>query len=276
MKRIHWITILVSVLALVTASCGTVTSPAPVPTISLDTTDNTGLNQVLASAVVVPTREARLSFVISGMVETVNIKEGDHVQAEQVLATLDTTDLEFDIVAAQAALTSAEKDVQIQSQRRRKFNSSTFNFEYVSPPAEKILEANSKVEQMRAALEAAKATLAQGTLVAPFDGTVVEVYVSPGEYVQPAQVVIVIADLQNTRIETTDLSELDISTVEIGQPANVYVDALDREFPGRVTAISPIAGTLGGDVIFKVTVQLSEQPADLLWGMSADVEIEVE
>lgn len=276
MKQIHWITILVSVLALVIASCGVAPSPAPIPTISLDATDNSAFNQILASAVVVPTRETRLSFVISGMVETVTIKEGELVQAGQVLATLDTTDLEFDVVAAQAALTSAELDVQTQSRRRRKFNSNTFNFEYVSPPAEKILEATSKVEQMRAALEATKATLAQGTLIAPFEGTIVKVDVAPGEYVQPAQVVIVIADLQNTRIETTDLSELDVSTVEIGQPANVYIDALDKEFPGRVTAISPIAGTLGGDVVFKVTVQLNEQPSDLLWGMSADVEIEVE
>lgn len=276
MKQIHWITILVSVLALVIASCGAAPSPAPIPTISLDATDNSAFNQILASAVVVPTRETRLSFVISGMVETVTIKEGELVQAGQVLATLDTTDLEFDVVAAQAALTSAELDVQTQSRRRRKFNSNTFNFEYVSPPAEKILEATSKVEQMRAALEATKATLAQGTLMAPFDGTIVKMDVAPGEYVQPAQVVIVIADLQNTRIETTDLSELDVSTVEIGQPANVYIDALDKEFPGRVTAISPIAGTLGGDVVFKVTVQLNEQPSDLLWGMSADVEIEVE
>ena len=276
MKRTYWIIILASVFALVTASCGAATTPTPIPTISLDTTDSAALNQVQASAVVVPAQEAHLSFVIAGMVETVNIKEGDLVQAGQALATLDTTEMEFDVISAEAALTSAKLDAQIQSQRRRRFNSSTFNFEYVSPPAEKILEADSKVEQMNAALEAVKATLAQGTLVAPIDGTVVEVDVSPGEYVQPAQVVIVIADLQNTRIETTDLNELNVATVKIGQPANVYVEALDKEFPGKVTAISPIAGTLGGDVVFKVTVQLDEQPKELLWGMSVDVKINVE
>jgi len=276
MKRTPWITILVSVFALLTSGCGAAAVPAPIPTISLDTTDTGLLNQVQASAVVVPAREARLSFVIAGMVETVNIEVGDRVQAGQALATLDTTELEFDVVAAEASLTSAKLDAQIQSQRRRKFNSDTFNFEYVSPPAEKIQEADFKVEQMRAALEAAKAAIAQGTLVAPIDGTVIEVDISPGEYVQPAQVVIVIADLQNPRIETTDLSELNVSTVEIGQPANVYVEALDEEFPGRVTAISPIAGTLGGDVIFKVTIHLDEQPDELLWGMSADVEINIE
>jgi hypothetical protein len=43
-----------------------------------------------------------------------------------------------------------------------------------------------------------------------------------------------------------------------------------------VTAISPISDTLGGDVVFKVTIKLNEQPADLLWGMTADVEIQTE
>jgi len=276
MKRIYWIIILVSVAALVMASCGAVTTPAPIPTISLDAADTAALNQVQASAVVVPAREARLSFVIAGMVETVNIKEGDLVQAGQTLVTLDTTEMEFDIVSAKAALTSAELDAQIQNQRRKRFNSSTFNFEYVSPPAEKILEADSKIEQMRAALEATKATLAQGTLVAPFDGTVVEVDVAPGEYIQPAQVVIVIADLQNTQLETTDLSELNVAAVKVGQLASVYVEALDNTFPGKVTTISPISNTLGGDVVFKVTIQLDEQPKELLWGMSADVDINVE
>ena len=88
--------------------------------------------------------------------------------------------------------------------------------------------------------------------------------------------VVEIADLQNVRIETTDLSELDIAAVKIGQPANVYVEALNQEFPGKVTAISPIFETIGGDVVFKVTIQLDEQSRDLLWGMSTEVEINVE
>jgi len=43
-----------------------------------------------------------------------------------------------------------------------------------------------------------------------------------------------------------------------------------------VTSISPIADTIGSDVVFKVTIKLDEQPKNLLWGMSTDVEINVE
>lgn len=276
MKQTFWITTLASVLIFMVASCGSVANVTPIPTISLNASDTSGISLVKASAVVVPAQETRLSFVMSGLVKEVTIEKGDQVQAGQTLMTLDTTELEFDKVAAEAALTSAEMDAQIQREFRKRINFNTGNFMLVSPPEEKIAIADANVEQMQSALEVVNASIAQGTLIAPIDGTVVEVNVSPGEYVQPAQVVVEIADLQNVRIETTDLSELDIAAVKIGQPANVYVEALNQEFPGKVTAISPIFETIGGDVVFKVTIQLDEQSRDLLWGMSTEVEINVE
>jgi len=275
MKRIYQITLVISIIAAM-AGCSSAADVTPIPTISFDASGNSEVNQVKASAVVVPSQETRLSFVIPGLVETVTVEEGDQVQAGQELITLDTTKLEYELIAAESSLVSAEIDAQTQRQRRKKFNFDTFSFVYVSPPGEKILIADSKVEEMRSALEIVKVSISQSTLTAPIDGTVVKVDVSPGEYVLPSQSVIVIVDLKNLQIETTDLSELNISTVKIGQPATVFVEALNEEFPGEVSAISPISNTLGGDVVFKVTIQLDEQPEDLLWGMSADVVINVE
>ena len=62
--------------------------------------------------------------------------------------------------------------------------------------------------------------------------------------------------------------------VQIGQAANVFITPLAAEFSGKVIDISRISSTVGGDVVFKVTVDLDEQPQGLLWGMSADVKIE--
>jgi RND family efflux transporter MFP subunit len=276
MKPTLWITLLTSAFILVISSCSPASTATPIPSVSLDVADTSTSGQVQASAVVVPSKESRLSFVISGMVDDVTITEGDQVQAGQVLVQLDTSELEYDVVSAEAALTVAKFDAKMARQREKKFNFQTFKFVHVSPPAEKIQEADSRVEQNQFAVEVAKASLAQGTLLAPFAGTVVQVDTAPGEYVQPGQVVIDIANLNNLQIETTDLSELDIATVKIGQPATVYVEALSEEFSGVVTAISPISDTLGGDVVFKVTIKLDEQPQGLLWGMSADVTINVE
>ena len=277
MKRTFLITFLASVIVLVMASCSPANTATPLPVILLNaSSDTSAISQVKASAVVVPAQETRMSFIISGMVEEITVKEGDLVQTGQTLATLDTTNLEFDLIAAEAALTSVEMDAQTQRQPRKKFSFDTFSFVHLSPPAEKILIADTKVEQARSTIEVVKASIAQGTLTAPFEGTVIEVNVSPGEYVQSTQQVIVIADLQNLKIETTDLSELNITSVKIGQPATVFIEALDEEFLGTVIAISPISNTIGGDVVFKVTVELDENLPTLLWGMSADVEIDVQ
>jgi multidrug efflux pump subunit AcrA (membrane-fusion protein) len=88
--------------------------------------------------------------------------------------------------------------------------------------------------------------------------------------------VIVFANLSELQIETSDLSELNVKYVQIDQPATVFVEALNQDFPGKVSAISPISDTIGGDVVFKVTVKLNQQPQGLLWGMSADVDIDLE
>ena len=272
-KQTFWTIFIVSVLVLTVTSCGSAATATPIPPISLDTTDTSASGQVKASAVVVPAQESRLSFVISGLVEEVAVKEGDKVEAGQILVQLDTTELEFDIVAAKAALTSAEIDAQIQRQPRKKFDLDTFKFIYESAPPEKLQAADAKVDQMQSALDAAKASFAQGTLEAPFAGTVTSVDVQAGEYINPGQVLITLAKLNELQIETTDLSELNIAAVKVGQPATVFVEALNDNFPGKVTTISPISNKIGGDVVFKVTIKLDEQPKALLWGMSADVEI---
>jgi multidrug resistance efflux pump len=98
--------------------------------------------------------------------------------------------------------------------------------------------------------------------------------VSSGETVVPGGVVITMGDLSRFQVETTDLSERDIPRVQIGQNVNVFIEALSQEFPGKVTDISRISSTVGGDVVFKVTIDLEKQPEGLLWGMSADVKIE--
>jgi multidrug resistance efflux pump len=131
------------------------------------------------------------------------------------------------------------------------------------------------VDRAQALVDSANATLAaQSRLVAPFNGTIASVDISPAETVTPGREVIIIADLSRFQIETTDLSERDIPRVQIGQAATVFIEALNQEFSGRVIDISRVSSTVGGDVVFTVTIDLDQQPQGLLWGMSADVKID--
>ena len=121
------------------------------------------------------------------------------------------------------------------------------------------------------AVVAAQARLEATRIVSPVDGVVASIGVHPGEYVTPGQPVVLVTDLGNLQVETTDLSELDLPKVAVGQPVMVDVEALGAQAAGHVLAIAPTSQTLGGDVVFQVIVALDEIPAGLRPGMSVTV-----
>jgi len=227
---------------------------------------------VTASAVVVPAQVSRMGFITSALVKEVAVKEGDTVQAGQTLVVLNTPELEYAVVAAEAALRSAQANAEIQRYKRVKDrrNGRVF-FDVVPPEVRRIADA--QVQQAQAALEIAQGYLAQDTLLAPYNATVASIDVIPGEFVQQNQVVVTLATLASLQLETTDLSERDITNVKIGDPANILVGALNANLSGKVIGISPIANTVGGDVVYKVTIAFDQQPENLLWGMTAEVTI---
>lgn len=142
-----------------------------------------------------------------------------------------------------------------------------------SIPAEATGLKLAQLQQAKADLEAAQTRFDQSRLTAPVSGVVAQVDVIAGEYASPGKTLIVLLDTDRLQVKTTDLSERDIVNVKIGAPAVIRVDALGREFKGQVVNISPLANTLGGDVVYEVTVAFDEIPEGALTGMTADVTI---
>ena len=227
---------------------------------------------VVASAVVVPAQVTRLSFLSSALVKEVAVQEGDTVTAGQTLVTLNTPELEYNVIAAQEDFHSKEAHAVLQRYRRVLDIRKGKKFWDVVPP-EVRQRADAQAASAQAAMEIAQASLAESTLVAPLDANVASVDVAPGEFVQENQVILTLATLNKLQLETTDLSERDIPKVNIGAPVSIFVEALNENFTGKVRSISPKANTVGGDVVFKVTIAFDEQPKGLLWGMTAEVSI---
>lgn len=132
--------------------------------------------------------------------------------------------------------------------------------------------AGARVKNAEAQLTAARAALDDLEIKAPIDGTVLELNIHPGEGLAPGQPVGLLADLAHLRVQTTDLSERDVPGIAVGQPAAVLVLPLDAIVAGRVSEIAPTADVLGGDVVYRVTVDLDTQPAGLRAGMSVEVQ----
>lgn len=147
----------------------------------------------------------------------------------------------------------------------------------VSQAQTSLSVAEAGLVQTEAALAAAQVALSDRTLVAPFAGTVARLPLEIGEVVAPGFPAVVIADLGNWLIKTTDLGENKVASIARGFPVEVSVDA----FPGfilagTVTDIATISTVNQDENNFEVTISLNETgELPLRWGMTAFVTIDV-
>ncbi|MBL8092639.1 MAG: efflux RND transporter periplasmic adaptor subunit [Anaerolineales bacterium] len=125
----------------------------------------------------------------------------------------------------------------------------------------------------QAAVDAAKATVAQLTLTAPFDGEVLSVNYLPGDPVSSAEAGVVLARRDQLHINV-NVDEADITSLALGDAVIVTFDAIgDLELPGSVVNINPVGVTTQGLVRYTVRVDLEATDPRVLLGMTADVSI---
>jgi len=131
------------------------------------------------------------------------------------------------------------------------------------------------VDAAQARVDAAQATLNLAHLSAPFEGTVTQVDVMPGDQVSAGTVAFRIDDLSRLLVDV-ELSEVDINSVSLGQTVSLSFDAiLDQEYTGKVVEVGQIGNDVQGAVNFKVSVELVEGDHQVRPGMTAAVNIVV-
>ena len=112
------------------------------------------------------------------------------------------------------------------------------------------------IEQAQLTLLEARLDLVKAELVAPAAGTVLRVNVDEGDRVSEGTVAITMADLSQLQL-TIDVAEVDIPKVNIGQLADVTIDAFPNTvFAGMISNIEPSSSALDGVIDYPVTVRL--------------------
>jgi membrane fusion protein, multidrug efflux system len=100
-----------------------------------------------------------------------------------------------------------------------------------------------KVEQARAALQAAQLNLSYCNIVAPVDGVATHKSVEPGQIVQQGQGLLVVVPLNDTWV-TANFKETQLKNMRPGQKAEVKVDTYGKTFPGHVDSIAGATGAV--------------------------------
>lgn len=297
---------LLTILALA-PGCMTQTQPEVVTS----PTSNPIEREIGASAEIVPLRWMTLSFPNGGLNLALEVSEGDIVsmgdllvsnydgrlqaQAAQAQSALLRAQTAYDalkdspseiaLATAEAALANAEAnldrlersyapDAQIEA-AEKDLNTATLNLDKINagPTQEDLDAAQADLDAAQLAYEGAQALL---TLKAPFDGTITAIYIRDHEAIAAYQPVLLLADLSEFQVITTDLSEIDVPSLKVAQAVDIQVDSLpDIPLTGTIAAISQQSSGVSS-VYYQVTVTLDEIPEGLRWGMTAYVTFPVD
>jgi HlyD family secretion protein len=129
------------------------------------------------------------------------------------------------------------------------------------------------VTQANAALAQAQAALDVAAIEAPFGGTVTDLQLDPGDTATVGAPLVTLATLDRLQVETTNLTEIDVVNVVVGQVAHVSLDATPNAvFDGQVVSVQPQGYDYLGDVIYTAVIE-ADLPTWARWGMTVQIAI---
>jgi multidrug resistance efflux pump len=184
--------------------------------------------------------------------------------AARLVNNLQGSPSELDMAIAEANLSVTQAQLAFAEDHYEKIKD--------GPDPDDVAAAQARVTAAETGLVAARAALDDIELTAPFSGSIVDLNIKVGEQVSPGMPVVLLADFSNWRVETDDLTEIEVPDIFVGQKVTVTPDALpDFELSGTVEYISDLFEEKRGDVTYTARILLDESDPRLRWGMTVVV-----
>jgi RND family efflux transporter MFP subunit len=181
---------------------------------------------------------------VAGELQGLTLREGDAVQAGQVVARVDATEGRARLKQAQDQADAARAQIDI-AQRQFSNNKALVDQGFISrsaldTSASNLSAARATHQASLAAVDLARKALADTTLRAPISGVVAQRLAQPGERISVDGRVIEIVDLSRLELEAA-LGAADSVQVRVGQEATLQVEGSPRPIAARVARINPTA-----------------------------------
>jgi RND family efflux transporter MFP subunit len=218
-----------------------------------------------------PVRQATVKAKVSGDVRELAVREGDAVRAGQVLARIDTADLEARLLERQGQLESARAQLAL-AEKTLATNQKLLKQNFIAQTAFDSSESNMSVARGSVKSAEANVRLAQNALkdavaVAPLTGVVSRRHVQQGEKVGFDTPLVTVVDLRDVELQAM-VPALDIPELKAGMPVELAVDGFgERRFTGRIERINP--ATEPGTRAILVFVGVPNPSNELRGGMFA-------
>ncbi len=226
-------------------------------------------------------KRAAVGAKIVGRILQIDVDEGDTLAKGDLIAILDSEDLEAakaqaeaGILEAKAQLADAERE---QARLVRLVEAGVSSQAELDAAATRTDVVAAQVGLAKARLDSAEAQLAYARVYAPIDGVVIEKNVEVGEMVAPGGftsqqstgAILRMADPTSLEVEA-DINESYIARLRREQPVSIKVDAVpDKSYRGRLRQIVPTADRQRAVVQVKITID--DRDARLVPDMSCTV-----
>jgi multidrug resistance efflux pump len=185
-------------------------------------------------------------------------------QAEANYKYLQGAPLEVDVQISEGELVVAKAN----------YENALKNWELVKngPNPDDLQLAEDRLSNARAQLDAAQTGMAELELKAPFAGTIVASNLKAGQLSSNGTSSVVLADLSEFQVESSDLTELNITKISEGSPVAITIDGIpDLSISGSVARIKPLGEDNQGDITYKVIIKLNNQDPRIKWRMTTSI-----
>ncbi len=196
------------------------------------------------SGSIAPFVQATLKSKVGGEVEQLKLREGQDVREGDVIARVDTRNLQAQYDREAAAVEKARADLDLARLNRDK-NRQLLEQKFISQNTFEQTESafNGSVASFKLAeaqARVARINLDDAVIRAPFSGTIAKRLVQPGEKVSPDSAIVTLVDLKQMVLEAA-VPSAEIPSVRVGQKVRFRVSGFgDRTFEGEVQRINPV------------------------------------
>lgn len=190
--------------------------------------------------------ESRLSFKIGGIVSRIFVKEGDHVTAGQLLATLDLTEIDAQVQQATQNVEKAQRD---ENRLRNLYRDTVASLE-------QLQNGHTQSTLAAEALRIARFNRQYAQIRATSDGTILQKTANEGEYLAAGTAVLVFNGTgSKDYVVRFGVSDKDWAVLHRGDNASVSIDAYpEHRFTGVITKLAEAADAGNGTYAVEVTV----------------------
>lgn len=206
----------------------------------------------------------RFRLLLTQMEKSVAYYESRYWDAKEKYADLIAPPDAIDLSLAEASLVEAEARQRQAERAIEKWRD--------GPDPDALESAQAGLLAAESRLASVQTALRNAELIAPLSGEVIAVNAKTGEWAMPGQTLVTVADLSQWNVITQDLGEDSVTTLQVGLPVNLEVEAYpDIPLQGIVESISLYSEEEDGDVYYRAKIAVQDPPDFLRWGMTTQI-----